>query len=297
MHELLLFAQIPLSRHNQLLRILCGIAGTQPQRVVERHLIFMPRKIHDSRGQQVGGTQTVQNQQAQALQGQLHGELFHLQLVGEIDDGQFADEDGRTLEGEQEEEDEVMKDAAGGKIEILAKPEPSPLKAPSGDSVEKPFYHFEKQRWSLRFHDLPEVPVRRPVTSRMVSSVDIIDGNAIEFMDALGYKYVSEYILEGHRVTHNNLTLLLHHIMLFPPLPPNGTSISSPRKSLPPYCSLVPLDQSGGYVLQASALVQDGTKPESITLGISQLKAFKDMMKGVVELEIGDRLALDTRVK
>ena len=49
-------------------------------------------------------------------------------------------------------------------------------------------------------------------------------------------------------------------------------------------------------MLQASALVQDGTKPESITLGINELKVFKDMMKGVVELEIGDRLALDTRV-
>lgn len=85
--------------------------------------------------------------------------------------------------------------------------------------------------------------------------------------------------------------------MLFPPSPPNGAPISSPRKSLPPYGSLVPLDPSGGYVLQASARVQDGTKPESINLGINELKAFKDMMKGVVELEIGDRLALDTRVK
>jgi len=50
-------------------------------------------------------------------------------------------------------------------------------------------------------------------------------------------------------------------------------------------------------MLQASARVQDGTKPDSINLAISELKAFKDMMKGVVELEIGDRLALDTRVK
>ena len=85
--------------------------------------------------------------------------------------------------------------------------------------------------------------------------------------------------------------------MLFPPLQSGGASVSSPRKSLPPYSSLIPLDPSGGYVLQASARVQDGTKPDSINLAINELKAFKDMMKGVVEMEIGNRLALDTRVK
>jgi mediator of RNA polymerase II transcription subunit 18 len=190
MHELLLYAQIPPSRHNQLLRILSGIAGTQPQRVVERHLIFVPRKIHDSRGQQVGGTQTVQNQQAQALQGQLHGELFHLQLVSEIDDEQFPDEDGRTLEGLQRQGDEMMKDTGGGNIETRTQQGHLSPKEPLGGAVEGPSYDFDKQLWSLRFHDLPEVAGRRPVTSRMISSVDIIDGNAIEFMDALGYKLV-----------------------------------------------------------------------------------------------------------
>ena len=30
---------------------------------------------------------------------------------------------------------------------------------------------------------------------------------------------------------------------------------------------------------------------------MNELKAFKDMIKGVVEMEVGDRLALDTRVR
>jgi mediator of RNA polymerase II transcription subunit 18 len=190
MHELLLYAQVPPSRHNQLLRILSGIAGTQPQRVVERHLIFMPRKTHDSGGQQVGGTQTVQNQQAQALQGQLHGELFHLQLVGEIDDEQFPNKDGRTLEDLERQGDEVMKDTEEENVETHTQQGRLSPTEPLGDAVGKPTYDFDKQLWSLRFHDLPEVAVRRPVTSRMISNVDIIDGNAIEFMDALGYRLV-----------------------------------------------------------------------------------------------------------
>lgn len=32
-------------------------------------------------------------------------------------------------------------------------------------------------------------------------------------------------------------------------------------------------------------------------MGINELKAFKDLMKGVVEMEVGDRLALDTRAR
>jgi Med18 protein len=146
--------------------------------------MFMPRKIHDSRGQQVGGTQTVQNQQAQALQSQLQGDLFHLQLVGDVDDGQFPDE---VLSAREKAEDELMKDAEEGNAETRGR---QGLDGSLGDALERPFYDFEKQTWSLRFSDLPEVAGRRPVASRMISSVDIIDGNAIEFMDALGYKLV-----------------------------------------------------------------------------------------------------------
>lgn len=68
-------------------------------------------------------------------------------------------------------------------------------------------------------------------------------------------------------------------------------------KSLSDHSSWVSLDLSGSYILQASVRVQDGSKPESMTLGITELQAFKEMMKGVVDLEVGDRLAMDTRVK
>lgn len=68
-------------------------------------------------------------------------------------------------------------------------------------------------------------------------------------------------------------------------------------KPLSDHSSWVPFDRSGSYILQASIRVQDGSKPESMTLGITELQAFKEMMKGVVNLEVGDRLAMDTRVK
>src|SRR5579862_6004326 len=143
MYEHLLFAQIPPSRHNQLLRILSGVAGQQPTRAVERHLMFMPRKVHDSRGQQVGGTQTVQNQQAQALQSQLQGDLFHLQLVGDVDDRQFPDE---MVSAREKAEDELMKDAEEGSAGTRGR---QGRDGSLGDSLDTPFYDFEKQTWSL----------------------------------------------------------------------------------------------------------------------------------------------------
>ena len=120
---------------------------------------------------------------------------------------------------------------------------------------------------------------------------------------------MSEYILEGSRVIHNNVVILLHRTMRFSspshdrdqnPSTPDQARASTtlgPQRHLPRHNSLIPLDQSGMYTLQASIRVQDGSKPESMTLAINELKALKDMMKGVVDLEVGDRLALDTRVR
>ena len=42
---------------------------------------------------------------------------------------------------------------------------------------------------------------------------------------------------------------------------------------------------------------QDGSKVETMTKGANELLSLKEILKGVVELEISDRLALDTRVR
>jgi mediator of RNA polymerase II transcription subunit 18, fungi type len=160
MHELLLFASVPPSRHTQLLKILAGISGMQPIRVIERHLLFKPKRRPESvSGVQVGGSQGIQNPQA-AVQGQV-GELFYMQLVGEVQESFFG-----TPGGHEEQSGDFNMENGSEELK----------------------YDLQKQSWSLRFNDLPEVAGRRPVTSRLISSVDVIDGNAVSFMDALGYK-------------------------------------------------------------------------------------------------------------
>jgi len=57
------------------------------------------------------------------------------------------------------------------------------------------------------------------------------------------------------------------------------------------------LDPSGTYILQAAVRVQDGSKVETMTKGVIELLSLKETLKGVVEMEMGDRLALDTRAR
>ena len=57
------------------------------------------------------------------------------------------------------------------------------------------------------------------------------------------------------------------------------------------------LDPSGTYILQAAVRVQDGSKVETMTKAVNELLSLKETLKGVVELEMGERLALDTRVR
>lgn len=59
----------------------------------------------------------------------------------------------------------------------------------------------------------------------------------------------------------------------------------------------MPVDERKAYILSTSCYMTDGTKPELMNRGIKEQTAFKDMMKGIVELKPIDRLALDTRLR
>lgn len=45
-------------------------------------------------------------------------------------------------------------------------------------------------KWSIQFRDLPEVVQKRPVTSRLVADVPIVDSDPITAMAGLGYRFV-----------------------------------------------------------------------------------------------------------
>ena len=164
MHELLLFAQVPSARHDQILSIIAGIAGMPPKKVIERHVIFRPKRAPGSKSGPIGASQGVQNQLIQAIQGQLKGELFYLQLVNDLSESSMRRPDGSRHQSS------------------LGNGSPKhPYGRAKGDA--------DPTSWSLCFFDLPEVAGRRPVTSRMVSSVEILEGDPMGLMDGLGYRY------------------------------------------------------------------------------------------------------------
>jgi len=108
MHELLLHAAIPSSRHEQVLSILAGVAAMQPIPILEKHLIFKPSRPPPSGGK--AGPQQGQAGQMKALQGQMHGDLFYLKLVQEVknDRGAAEVENVNGVNGEREKGDTVM---------------------------------------------------------------------------------------------------------------------------------------------------------------------------------------------
>jgi len=46
-------------------------------------------------------------------------------------------------------------------------------------------------KWRMVFHDVPE-PGKRPVTARMLNITEITDGDAVGFMEGLGYTFVTQ---------------------------------------------------------------------------------------------------------
>jgi mediator of RNA polymerase II transcription subunit 18 len=152
MHELLLFGQIPAARHEQLLNILAGLSAMQPQRVLERHVLFKPARIPQVTGAQKGGSQGVatgapkQNQQASR---NANTDVFYVHLVKPLAEAEF----GKSTESMD--------------VDRLKKGEGE------GD-------------WQLRFKDTPQ-PGKKPTILRGTETTDIKSGDPQAYVEALGY--------------------------------------------------------------------------------------------------------------
>ena len=104
---------------------------------------------------------------------------------------------------------------------------------------------------------------------------------------------MNEYVLEGHRFILNNAILLLHRILQYPDVHTD----TSPRSTLPAFSSLIPFDASGAYLLEVKIRLSDGINPALVNTGNQEMERLRTMLRGVVDLNVPDRLALDTRVR
>ncbi|KAI4747180.1 hypothetical protein E4T50_02526 [Aureobasidium sp. EXF-12298] len=112
MHELLLYGQVPLERHDQVLKILAGIAAMQPQTLFERHLIYRPmRSAQDNKPNKKFPNKPVKPQP-----------LTFQHLVRQLDQSEFGKDSAILLESD--DNGSVSRPAYTWRLKTQETPEP-----------------------------------------------------------------------------------------------------------------------------------------------------------------------------
>ncbi|KAL6707963.1 hypothetical protein ACN47E_003637 [Coniothyrium glycines] len=261
MHELLLYGQVPAGRHDQVLKILAGVAAMQPRRVLERRIVYKPQREPEEPGTNLrrGGTQAIAVKQTKPTAAPA---LYYTKLVQRLSQDDFGTGDGLPHE--------------------------------NGRALSADVKAGEEPRWSVVFEDLPDTG-DRGVSIRFTNTTELTSGNPHAYMVAAGpNRFVTEYFVEGHRYVHGNVIIFLHRILHEPGV---RNVEEAPKINLPSFAGLDLLDQSGAYILEAKVRVQEYHNASVLETGVNELKKFQTQMKGCVELVLPDRLGLDTRVK
>ena len=128
----------------------------------------------------------------------------------------------------------------------------------------------------------------------MIADIPISSGDPWAFMKALDYIPVSSYVVDGSRFTQANTSLLLYRVLV---RSSESDELDGSRPEPLSKAKTCLMDPSGNYILQATVRVQDGSKIETMTKGANELMALKETLKGVIDLEMAERLSLDTRVR
>jgi len=261
MHELLLYGQVPVPRHEQVLKILAGVAAMQPQPLYERQMIFRPSP----------STEHIKPDKRYPNRPVKPQTLVYHQLIKALAENEFGKE--------------------------------SPLAADS-DADDA-----SARSWLMRAQEIPE-PETKTVTLRQVRETEVTGANVQNMLESGNYRLglqlsskrgnadccsscVKEFFLEGHRFVHKNVVLTVFRLLRANAIQPP----SAPMATLPSLESLVPLDPSGGFVLEARVRVDDRSKPKLVSAATDELNAFREMMRSSIDMKAPDRLALDTRVR
>ncbi|KAF2864106.1 hypothetical protein K470DRAFT_209019 [Piedraia hortae CBS 480.64] len=153
----------------------------------------------------------------------------------------------------------------------------------------------ERSSWILRAEDLPvagnPTVISRSVLVNVAGSTEVVE----QYREAGGnYKFVNQYLLQGHRFTHHNLNIRVGQILCTP----KEVGKSEPLEAAPPgvdQCSA--LDPSGAYLFEVSGSVNDNNNSDLTNAVRKELAEFQQKMKGVLDVHAPDRLSMDPRVK
>lgn len=144
MHELLLYGQVPRARHEQVLKVLAGVAAMQPRRVIKRHIVYKPTREPEEPGANLrrGGTQAVAIKATRQTGAK---DLYFTQLVQQLSENDF------TRPTDQQANEHTLT-AQGG------------------------------ASWTLEFNDVPDAGDRGGVLVRLTNSTDVVGGDPHTYM-------------------------------------------------------------------------------------------------------------------
>lgn len=168
MHELLLFASVPVHQHHELLQQLAGLTAMQPRHCLERRLIFKAYRKPGLVTARMGASQDLQQSgELQRVNKLLNGGMFYTQVVGPVSEKDFG---GATAsEADPDTQMAGMDDT---------KPPVQNLHS----------YDYDRQLWKLEFRDIPEAGTRSAVTARVMASAALPRGDVVPSMNAWGYR-------------------------------------------------------------------------------------------------------------
>lgn len=152
MHELLLYGHVSAARHDQVLKILAGVAAMQPRRTLQRRIIYRPEREPEEPGSHLrrGGTQAVAVKQKQ--QATTPTSLYYTHLVQKLSEDDFG------------KADSAASDALSADVNFESGEEPT---------------------WSTLFEDTPDTG-DRGVSIRFTNSTELVGGNPHTYMISAG---------------------------------------------------------------------------------------------------------------
>jgi hypothetical protein len=168
MHELLLYGQVPAARHDQVLKILAGLAAMQPLRVLERCIIYKPQREPEEPGLNVrrGGTQNIALKQG-SKPASAAAALYYTKLIQKLSEEDFGAEHGQPLSAN-------VKDG-------------------------------EDAKWLTRWEDQPDTG-DRGVSIRFTNTTDLLSGDPHAHMIATGpNRYALQYTSDIPRLNPSQL--------------------------------------------------------------------------------------------
>jgi mediator of RNA polymerase II transcription subunit 18, fungi type len=168
MHELLLFASVPVHLHHGLLDELAGLTLMPPRHCIERRLIFKAYRKPGLVTARVGASQDLQQSgDLQRVNKLLNGGMFYTQVVGPVSESHFG-----AAKASARHPDTAMAGMDQTK--------------PSARKVHR--YDYDRQPWRLEFRDIPEAGTRSAVTTRVMASAALPRGDVVPSMNAWGYR-------------------------------------------------------------------------------------------------------------